>query len=205
MEEFIDSSERIVWTGKPNKLAYLCWDFGNIPIASLWFLFAFIFQNFGGQTPLYRSPVIPFIILGIGFLVGPPIWRLKKYPHVEYMITDRRLLIKYGKHQDDVWFVRLDRIKELIIKKGVLGKIFGIGKIYPITPTYPYHPLKKYNLRYMYNIWLAGRMKSVYNIVKEKNEDVDQRVLYSKIKTHPRLEALNQHQKVERLIRERMS
>ena len=119
------------------------------------------------------------------------------------MITNRRLLIKSGKKQDDIWFVRLDRIKDLIIKKGVLGKIFGIAKIYPITPTYPYHPLKKYVIGD--SSWPGGHTKSVYNMVKEKHEDVDKIIVKRKIRTHPRLEALKQHQKVERLIRERMS
>lgn len=202
LDDRLDSFEKIMWRGKPQKIAYVSSAFGGIPFAVVFLLIAWIFHNFGG-APLFELPVIISIVVAIGLLIIPPIWILKRYPHEEYMITNQRLLIKTGTIQDNIWFAQHNEIKEIIVKKSVLDKLLGTGKIYPITANYPYAP-KIYG--YVNFYWRGGRYikKKVYNIPKRAYEEVPQIVLYRKTTKHPHLKALNQPHLVEKLLREMM-
>ena len=199
LDDFIDPFESVIWRGKPNKIAYLCWDFGAIPVALLILLFAWIVHYFGG-LPLFEGPVIGFIVLGIGFLIVPPFWRLKKFPNEEYMLTNQRLIIKSGITKDDIWSQKLGNIKEIIVKKGVVGMIFGTAKIYPITDMYPYDP--KFYGTIFFGHEGQRRMIKRYNIAKGTYEEVPNMVLHRMTQSHPRLEALNKPKVVEKILRD---
>lgn len=169
LDDFLEPSERVRWRGKPSKMAYLCWDFGPIPIALFFFLFAYLAHVFGGSS-FSDLPLMVLLAIGIGFLIIPITWRLRKYNHVEYMITNQHLIIKSGKNDDDVSVINLAEIKQAIRKKGVLGKIFGTAKIYPITPSYPYNPLNKrawFKSTYGDGSAMITRLE-VYNIVESR-------------------------------------
>ena len=82
--------------------------------------------------------LFPLFIAGLIFV--PPIRQYRKYPRIEYMKTNQRLLIKEGLQEDDVWFVKLDKIKKVIVRKGIIDKLFGTGNVYPITDEFTYDP-----------------------------------------------------------------
>ncbi len=201
----LDPSEKIVWRGKPSKTTYLSLAFGGIPFALFFLFFALIFHVFFGFH-LLEPPVLMLIAVAIGLIIIPPFWRLKKFTNEEYMITNQRLLIKSGITRDNIWFVELDKIKEIIVKKGFFDKIFSTTKIYPITAFYPYAPKSYW---YDTSHWSGfkyippwKRVKKVYNLAEGKYEEVPQSVLYTKTQTHPHLEALKQPHIVEKLLRE---
>ena len=206
LEEFLNPSERKIWKGKPNKIAYVCWDFGPITVALFFFLFVYVTHVFGGSS-IFDLRLMPFLAIGIGFLIIPIIWRLRKYQHVEYIITNQNLIIKSGKEDDEVWVINLDKIKQIIVKKGVVGKIFGTAKIYPITPSYPYNPLQKrawIRPTYANPSAMTTRLE-VYNIVESRYEDVEKYIVFRMANSHPRLEALKNYQMVEQLLKERIN
>ena len=93
----------------------------------IFFFFVYVAHVFGGAS-IFDLRLMPFLAIGIGFLIIPIIWRLRKYQHVEYIITNQNLIIKSGKEDYDVWVINLDKIKQIIVKKGVVGKIFGTLK-----------------------------------------------------------------------------
>jgi membrane protein YdbS with pleckstrin-like domain len=206
LDDFLEPSEWVIWRGKPSKMAYLWWDFGPISVALFFFLFVFVAYVFGGSS-IFDLRLMPFLAIGIGFLIIPIIWRLRKYKHVEYVITDQKLIIKSGKEDDDVWVINLDNIKQIIVKKGVIGKIFGTAKIYPIIPSYPYNPEEKrpwfkvksdrYNAMHTH--------LQVYNIVESRYDMIEEYTLRRMVQSHPRLEALNNYQMVEQLLKERIN
>ena len=203
LEKLLEHSERVIWKGKPNKIAYLCWDFGPITVALFFFLFVYVAHVFGGAS-IFDLRLMPFLAIGIGFLIIPIIWRLRKYKHVEYIITNQNLIIKSGKEDYDVWVINVDKIKQIIVKKGVVGKIFGTAKIYPIIPSYPYNPLKK---RHWFKV-KSDRYNAmhtplrVYNIVESRYDEIEDYTLRRMVQSHPRLEALNDYQVVEELLKE---
>lgn len=126
---------------------------------------------------------------------------------MEYIITNQNLIIKSGKEDDEVWVINLDKIKQIIVKKGVVGKIFGTAKIYPITPSYPYNPLQKrawIRPTYANPSAMTTRLE-VYNIVESRYEDVEKYIVFRMANFHPRLEALKNYQMVEQLLKERIN
>ena len=126
---------------------------------------------------------------------------------MEYIITNQNLIIKSGKEDDEVWVINLDKIKQIIVKKGVVGKIFGTAKIYTITPSYPYNPLQKrawIRPTYANPSAMTTRLE-VYNIVESRYEDVEKYIVFRMANSHPRLEALKNYQMVEQLLKERIN
>lgn len=105
---------------------------------------------------------------GVGINVAYVVSRLGKFPNEEHIITDQRFILKEGISKDDIWYVELKRIAEIIVKRSLIDRLFGTGKIYPITPDYPYAPSfwgrrisesTLYRTRNMYNI-VEKSMKS---------------------------------------------
>ena len=194
LDDYLDPFEKVIWRGKPDKKAMALWGIGGFPIAIFFFLF-FLLMIYLGENLIG----FPLVILGvvIGLIVVPPIIQLRKYPNAEYMITNQRLLIKSGLKKNDVWFTRLEKIKKVIIKKGITGKILGTGKIYPITETYPYYPKHQ-----AYSEGGMNRLIKVYNLVTEEDDEITELELYTKVMSHPNLDVMKEPHKIQNILEE---
>ena len=194
LDEMLDPSEKVIWRGKPNKKAMMLWAFGGIPFA-LFFFFIFLIMLYAGVNLIG----LPLFVLAwvIGLIVVPPVIQLRKYPNAEYMITNQRLLIKEGLRKDKVWFTRLEKIKKVIVKKGITGKILGTGKIYPITETYPYYPKHR-----RYTEGGMNRLVKVYNLLTEQHDEVTELELYNLINSHPNLDVMKEPYKIQQILEE---
>ena len=197
LDEMLDPFEQVLWRGKPDKKAFFLWAFGGIPFALFFFAF------FLGMLYLGENLIgFPLVILAwvIGLIVVPPLLQLRKYPNAEYMITNQRLLIKEGLRKDDVWFTRLEKIKKVIVKKGITGKILGTGKIYPITETYPYYPKHR-----GYTQGGMNRVIKVYNLITEEYDEVTELEIYQKVTSHPNLDVMKEPYKLQKILEEAVS
>jgi hypothetical protein len=197
LDDILTLNEKVIWHSKPQKTVYVLPALGFI-------LFALIFASFFSFLLYSANPseILWIIPIGIGSVIGliPTVWQLRKSPKVEYMITNQRLLIKSGAKKDDVWFTDLSRLKESLVKKGLVDRLFGTGKIYPITPEYPYAPkLRTYSIAGM------NRQKKVYNIVEGKDDMVSEIELYRKSLSHPHLEGLKEQYGVQKLLNQASS
>ena len=176
----------------------MLWAFGGIPFALFFLAVILFFINMGApifETLNLISILFPAFIIGL--IVVPPLMQLRKYSNAEYMITNQRLLIKEGLRKDDVWFIKLEKIKKVIIKKGITGKILGTGKIYPITGTYPYYPKHR-----GYTKGGMGRLVKVYNLVTEEYDEVTELDLYNMITSHPNLDVMKEPYKIQKILEE---
>jgi hypothetical protein len=194
-KNILDPNEQAIWSGKPDKKAFMLPAFGGIFFALFFLGITSIFLMAG--VPFLESPAVFTIPLAIVLIIGLPLWQYKKLPHSAYMITNQRLMIKSGVTEHDVWFTELDNIKDTIVKIGLVDKILGTGKTYPITRAYPYEPKPRaYTKGGMY------RPIKVFNIAEQKYEEIPERELYRKSQTHPRLEGLKEPYAVEKLLKE---
>ena len=135
LDDFLDPFEKVIWRGKPDKKAHRLASLGGIPFALIFFAgYLYIIFVIGDNI---IGPSLYILAWVVGLIVIPPLYQLRKFPNEEYMLTDGRLLIKTGKKEDDIWFTKLENIKEVIVQKGITGKILGTGTIYPITDTHP--------------------------------------------------------------------
>lgn len=194
LDEMLDPFEKVIWRGKPDKKAMMLWAFGGIPFALFFFIIFLIMLHMGENLI-----GLPLFILAwvIGLIVVPPFIQLRKYPNAEYMITNQRLLIKEGLRKNDVWFTRLEKIKKVIVKKGITGTILGTGKIYPITETYPYYPHHRgYTQEGMY------KLMKVHNLVTNNYDEITQYELYTKINSHPNIDVMKEPYKIQKILEE---
>jgi len=130
LDDMLDPFEKVIWRGRPDKKAMMLWAFGGILLGLFFFAF-FLLMIFSGQNIIG----FPLFVLAwaVGLMIIPSSMQVRKYPNAEYMITNQRLLIKDGLRKEDVWFTRLEKIKKVVVKKGITGKILGTGKISPVN------------------------------------------------------------------------
>ena len=184
LEELIEPFESILWKAQPNFTSFMLPSFVGV-------LFAIIFL--GGSSlwlimgvPILQSPMVITIPAAIILIVVPPYYQYKEYPLVGYIITDKKLIAKKGKHDNLTWTLKLEEIKDVFVKGGIL---------YPITSKYPYEP-KKYT-----EINKEGKLlKEAYNVVEKKYEEITPSLL-SNIKHRPKLEGLTEPIKVQKILK----
>lgn len=194
-KNILDPNEQVIWSGKPDKKAFMLPAFGGIFFALFFLGITSIFLMTG--MPLIESPAVITIPVAIALVVVLPLWQYRKTPHSAYMITNQRLIIKSGVTEQDVWFANLEKIEDTVVKIGIVDKILGTGKLYPITAEYPYEPKPRaYTEGGMY------RPKKVFNIPEQKYEEIPEIELYRKSQTHPRLEGLKEPYAVQKLLKE---
>ena len=131
--------ERMLWSGKPIKLAFLFSGLGAgffgpivmVPIVLAFFgLWAAMFAMTGGAPYLFVSFFILIVILAAA---GSPMWQLMRYRNTEYMITNQRLITQTGAVGLDTRFVDLDKVQEVYVKVGLMDKMFGTGSVIVVT------------------------------------------------------------------------
>jgi membrane protein YdbS with pleckstrin-like domain len=133
----LNADEKVLWSGKPEKKAFVLPAIASIPIG-LFFLGFSLFWMWGvstasGAPEFFVLFGLLFVIIGFGITIGPLIWQLLRYRNTEYMITDKRLITQSGAIGLDTRFVDFDKIQEVYVKIGVFDKLFGTGSLYAMT------------------------------------------------------------------------
>lgn len=185
LEDLLEPSESIIWKGKPDIIAFMLPAFGGVFFALMFLGIASVWLLVG--VPILQSPMVIAIPAAIILIVVPPYWQYKQYPFVGYIITDKKLIAKKGKYDNLTWTLKLEEIKDVLVKGGIL---------YPITSRYPYEP-KKYA-----NIKRAGiTLKKVYNVAEQKYEEITPPELYRIDKHRPKIEGLTEPYKVQEILK----
>ncbi len=148
---------------------------------------------------LFGFPII-LIAVSLALVIVPPIWKLSNLPNTEYLVTDKRLVIKTGINKEKVWSSKLANIKEVVVTRGIIDRLLGTGKLYLITPQYPYKPKP-----YAYSKGGMNSTKKVYNLTTETYDEVTQMELYRKSMSHPHLEGIMDPFKAQELLKENIS
>ena len=192
LDDYLDPFEQVIWRGKPYKKAFILHACGALPFALFFFLLSL--------TIFYRAGIIGpqlIILVFVVMLALQPLGAFRLYPNTEYMVTNQRLLISdvHGK----VWFSRLDKIKKVVVKKGITDKILGTGTIYPITEEYPYVPggWQRYNSDNPINA-----VTKVYNHVREEYEEVTKLEFKMHTRHRPKLELMKEPYKIQKILEE---
>jgi hypothetical protein len=192
IDEFLESTETVAWRGKPAKKTILLQSLAGIPFALIFGSAGIVMLTF--DVPLLGLP-LGLLVVACCLVMVPPVWFLKKLPNTEYVVTNRRVLIKTGSSKHDVWSSELDKIRGFIVTTGVSDKIVGTGKLYPITAEYPYAPkLRVYTRNGM------DRLRKVYNLTTGVYDKIFETELYRKSLSHPHLEGVKNPSEVKRVF-----
>ncbi len=114
--------EKIVFYG---RLSFLASFFGSI----VWVLLGFVLIFLG---VIGKFPLLYFV--GLFFILGIPL--LKIYAS-EYMISNRRVYVKFGLISRRITEARLEWVTDVHIDQGIFGRIFNYGNIIFATPSGP--------------------------------------------------------------------
>lgn len=184
IEDLIEPSETVIWKGKPNLTSFMLSSFGGIFFALIFLGISSIWLIMG--VPILQSPMLIAIPAAIILIVVPPYYQYQQYPLVGYIITDKRLIAKKGKYDNLTWTLKLEEIKDVFVKGGIL---------YPITSRYPYEPRNYTNIK-KEKIYMI----KAYNAVEKKYEEITSSEL-SRIKHRPKIEGLPEPVKVQEILK----
>jgi membrane protein YdbS with pleckstrin-like domain len=136
VDRLLNENEKIIWSGKPVKKAFVLPALGSVPFG-LFFLGFSIFFLLGvsstGAPGLFTIFPLLFVAIAIGLTFGPSLWQLLRYRNTEYVITDRRIITQTGAVGLDTRFVEFEKIQEVFVKIGVFDRLFGTGSVYIMT------------------------------------------------------------------------
>jgi len=136
MNNLLKSNERVLWSGKPVKSAFITTGLVSIPFGLIFLGFSlfWVFSAASAGAPGFFTLFgLPFVLIGIGLTFGPTIWQLLRYRNTEYVITDQRVITQTGAIGLDTRFVDFDKIQEVYVKIGFADKLFKAGSVYVLT------------------------------------------------------------------------
>ncbi len=136
----LGEGEQVLWQGKPKKSAFILNKvLGMMPIALLWAAVdtALLVLVFTLDSP----GVMRWITVGFVCIHLFPFWlwlsnvitASRRYKNMEYVLTDRRVIVRSGLVGIDYQSVSYKDIQNVDLRVGVLDKLMKVGDLYFIT------------------------------------------------------------------------
>ncbi len=140
IETFLASGESILWKAKPQKNAYIANKvFQMLPFALVWlacdsvFLIAFASGDVPTEALLFLVPFFAVHLMPVWIWLSHVITASKHWEGTEYMVTDRRILIKNGFLTQNIVTISYQEIKTVQLRMGIIDRMFHVGDIYIAT------------------------------------------------------------------------
>ena len=141
IEDILTEGESVLVRLKPDRKTYVLESiFKGLPLALVWlgfdafFIFMIITQNVAANIGGW---FIPFMILFFGIHLIP-VWlfiynlikKLAGYKNLEYVFTDKRIIIRSGVIGVDFKFIYYEEIQSVLVKVGIFDRLFKVGDLY---------------------------------------------------------------------------
>ncbi|MBT8317784.1 MAG: PH domain-containing protein [Lutibacter sp.] len=135
IEYILETEEKVLWSGKQDlksllTIAFLC---SGVAL----FIALLLFFNLGdvaahktvklGSNPTQVFKIILFVLIGISVLI--PFAFYMNFKATDYLVTNKRLIIKSGIIGADIRSIYYDQIKSSFVNVDLIGKLFGSGTI----------------------------------------------------------------------------
>lgn len=132
------SNERIIYTAKPNML-FGCKKaiFGIVLLAIVLMVSPLAIKFVGKmqvylisqiELPLTRYAAIAFFVVML-FIIIYIIWQLIGWYSKEYILTDTRVIIKYGVLSTKKNYMPYSTIQDVNSSQSILARLFGVGSV----------------------------------------------------------------------------
>ena len=174
MEEFVKQGETILFREKPDRkvmmgVAYLSSVLGILLFVSI---LPFIFSTLSLFTVDFWGGVVTLVAFGVFALLSvifalQPLWYAKFVNNYEYIITDRRIIIKGG--QKKIFEIQFDSIASITMRTGTFASLFreDVSNISiftnSIVPVYVNYILV--NTPMMYSLYAVKDYKKAYSLI----------------------------------------
>lgn len=134
--EDILKNEKVLWTLKPNKKAYIygrLFDF-DIMIMIYCIVMIIVTTGFFFYMKLLMVKLFSFSVMIVHFWILCKGWNSfanleKLWKCEEYCITEKRIILRIGNSPMEISSFYYDNIKELELENGLINSFFGVGNI----------------------------------------------------------------------------
>ena len=136
LDKLVNVDEKVLWSDKPVRKAFILPGLVSIPIGVIFLGFAIFWMwtdASAGVPDAFSFFGLLFVLIGIGVTFGPFLFQLLRYRNTEYMITDKRIITQTGAIGLDTRFVDFEKVQEVYVQIGVLDRLFGTGSVYAMT------------------------------------------------------------------------
>ena len=136
IDKLLNSDEKVLWSGKPVRKAFILPGLVSIPVGIFFMGFAIFWMwaaASAGAPDEFSLFGSLFVLIGIGITFGPFLFQLLRYRNTEYMITDKRIITQTGAIGLDTRFVDFEKVQEVYVQIGVMDRLFGTGSVYAMT------------------------------------------------------------------------
>jgi membrane protein YdbS with pleckstrin-like domain len=136
LEKHLKPNEKLIWSGKPVKKAFILPGLVSIPFGLIFLVFSLFWMQMAasmGVPAFFTLFSLPFVLVGVLVMFGPSVFQLMRYRNTEYMITDKRIITQTGAIGLDTRFVDFEKIQEVYVQIGIADRIFGTGTLIAMT------------------------------------------------------------------------
>ena len=117
IQEYLDSHERLIWTGEPKTgIVFRLTDLFIIPFSLVWCGFAifWLVMAVSMGAPFFFSMFgVPFVVVGLYFVFGRFIVDAIQRKNTVYAITDSRIMIKTGVYTKSVQSFNIQTLADI--------------------------------------------------------------------------------------------
>lgn len=137
IEKILEQDERILWSGRPDRVAYSIGSISFYIFALIWgaidlgFLLLFTrgFADGGGPPLLFAVPFFMLHMMPVWIALFGPIYRYLASGKVEYVMTNKRIYIQSGLIGTDINSLELYEVQQLSVDVGIVEKMRGVGTV----------------------------------------------------------------------------
>lgn len=139
VEDVVGQDETVLWKGKPKKNAFVLNSAAKMfPIALVWIAFdSFFIAMLAKQEPALPAsaiaPLCAFFALHLApvwIWLGKTLTAGKKYKNTEYVLTDKRVIVRTGTVGVDFKSVYYKDITAVNLRTGIIDRALKVGDIY---------------------------------------------------------------------------
>ncbi|MFH1977892.1 MAG: PH domain-containing protein [Candidatus Aenigmatarchaeota archaeon] len=134
IDYLLDPGEKVIWRGKPKFWPFVWPSLIIIPFGVI-FMAIPIAMAFLAGFGVYLF-IIPHFWIGVIMVVGAPLYSMLVHKHVEYAITDKRVMVQKGLIGRDFNTIDYEKIQDVSVNVGIIDKIFNCGTIISTSAGY---------------------------------------------------------------------
>lgn len=138
VEDVLLEGESVLWRSRPDRRAYIfaaC--FKMLPIAILWLavditliVFLVLFANVPRKFAAILVPFFAVHLTPVWMWIYNTVKAAIEVKNIEYVFTDRRMIVRKGVIGIDFDYVFYDKIEAINVKVALTDKMFKVGDIY---------------------------------------------------------------------------
>ena len=181
----IDSNEKILYEGKPNKKCYVFESIFNplLPFALLWAVidfgvmgFAFFQQEIGNML-FFIVPFMLIHLMPLWIYLGGILSTTVRYRNTAYIVTDKAIYVSGGLFTRTINTKPFAELSHIDLHRGVFDQLFNVGDIIATT-----NQLNTNSKSDTIRINSVSDYVDVYNMVKKLQTDIYTDVMYPNAK-----------------------